>query len=84
MSDALLTVEGLTKTYGDKVLFEDISFGIVAGQKSALIARNGSGKSTLLDIITTAAGLPGRGTLQDSGKAPRQRTSGHSTSASKR
>ena len=68
MSDALLTVEGLTKTYGDKVLFEDISFGIVAGQKSALIARNGSGKGTLLDIITTAAGLPGRGTLQDSGK----------------
>ena len=56
MADALLTVEDLTKSFGDKLLFEDISFGINAGQKSALIARNGYGKSTLLNIIMTAAG----------------------------
>lgn len=61
MSDALLTVENLTKSYGDKLLFEDISFGINAGQKMALIARNGYGKSTLLDILTGKV-------LQDSGR----------------
>ena len=68
MADALLTVEELTKSFGDKLLFEDISFGINAGQKSALIARNGYGKSTLLNIIMTAAGQRGYNTLQDSGK----------------
>ena len=61
MADALLSVENLTKSYGDKMLFEDITFGIGAGQKTALIARNGYGKSTLLNIIM------GR-ELQDSGK----------------
>ena len=68
MADALLTVEGLTKSFGDKLLFEDISFGINAGQKSALIARNGYGKSTLLNIIMTSAGQKGYNTLQDAGK----------------
>ncbi len=68
MADALLTVENLTKSFGDKLLFEDISFGINAGQKSALIARNGYGKSTLLNIIMTAAGQRGYNTLQDGGK----------------
>ena len=61
MSDALLTVENLTKSYGEKLLFEDISFGINAGQKTALIARNGYGKSTLLNILTGKV-------LQDDGK----------------
>ena len=46
-----LTVEHLTKSYGEKLLFEDITFGIGKGQKTALIARNGMGKSTLLNII---------------------------------
>ncbi|MBP5190002.1 MAG: ABC-F family ATP-binding cassette domain-containing protein [Bacteroidales bacterium] len=61
MADALLTVENLTKSFGDKLLFEDISFGINAGQKTALIARNGYGKSTLLNILTAKE-------LPDSGK----------------
>ena len=61
MSDALLTVENLTKSFGDKLLFDDISFGINAGQKTALIARNGYGKSTLMNILTGK-------TLQDKGK----------------
>lgn len=47
-----LTVENLTKTYGEKLLFEDITFGIDKGQKVALIARNGTGKTTLINIIT--------------------------------
>ncbi len=47
-----LTVENLTKTYGEKLLFENITFGIDKGQKVALIARNGTGKTTLINIIT--------------------------------
>ena len=46
-----LSVEGLTKAYGIKPLFENISFHISEGDKIALIARNGSGKSTLLNIL---------------------------------
>ena len=61
MADALLTVENLTKSFGEKLLFEDISFGINAGQKTALIARNGTGKTSLLNIITGSA-------LADNGK----------------
>ncbi len=47
----LLTVENLTKSFGEKLLFENISFGIEVGQKVALIARNGAGKSTLIRIL---------------------------------
>jgi ATP-binding cassette subfamily F protein uup len=46
-----LTVEKLSKTYGEKLLFQEITFGLEKGQKSALIAKNGTGKSTLLNII---------------------------------
>ena len=46
-----LLVEGLTKSVGSKVLFQDISFAINEGQRIALIARNGIGKSTLLNIL---------------------------------
>ncbi len=52
MSEALLTVENLSKSYGEKVLFKNISFGLLKGQKTALIARNGTGKSSLLNILT--------------------------------
>ena len=47
-----LQVEGLTRRWGDQVLFENISFTIAQGQKVALIAKNGAGKSTLLNTIT--------------------------------
>jgi ATP-binding cassette subfamily F protein uup len=46
-----VSVEGLTKAYGIKPLFEKISFHIEEGDKIALVARNGSGKSTLLRIL---------------------------------
>ena len=46
-----LNINGLTKSFGDLVLFEDITFGITQGQKIGLIAKNGSGKTTLLNII---------------------------------
>ncbi|MCR4965827.1 MAG: ABC-F family ATP-binding cassette domain-containing protein [Bacteroidales bacterium] len=47
-----LTVNNVSKSVGEKLLFQDITFGLEKGQKSALIARNGTGKSTLLNIIT--------------------------------
>lgn len=46
-----LSVESLSKSYGSKVLFDDINFGLNQGQRTALIAKNGAGKSTLLKII---------------------------------
>ena len=46
-----LSVEGLSKSFGIKTLFSDVTFGIEKGDKTALIASNGSGKSTLLKIL---------------------------------
>lgn len=46
-----LLVENLSKSYGEKQLFKNITFGLNRGQKVALIARNGTGKTSLLNII---------------------------------
>lgn len=46
-----LQVDNLSKAYGEKVLFRNISFSIDKGQKVALIARNGTGKSSLMHIL---------------------------------
>ena len=46
-----LSIEGITKSFGERVLFEDITFGIEQGQKAAIVAKNGSGKTTLLNTI---------------------------------
>ena len=46
-----LSVENLSKMYGDKVLFSDLTFGLNKGDKVGLIARNGSGKTTLLKVL---------------------------------
>lgn len=48
---SFLQVDGLTKSFGDLLLFENITFGVAQGQKIGLIAKNGSGKTTLLNII---------------------------------
>ncbi len=57
-----LNVENLSKYYGDKLLFENISFGIDKGQKVALIAKNGTGKTSLLNIIN-GQDIPDNGTV---------------------
>ena len=46
-----VSAENLTKSYGIKVLFENITFHINEGDKIAIVAKNGSGKSTLLKIL---------------------------------
>ena len=46
-----LNIENLTKSYGDRLLFGDITFGVDEGDRIGIVARNGTGKSTLLSII---------------------------------
>ncbi|WP_233890508.1 ABC-F family ATP-binding cassette domain-containing protein, partial [Tenacibaculum piscium] len=46
-----LSVEGIAKVYGEKVLFDDLSFGINKDQKIAFVAKNGSGKTSILNIV---------------------------------
>lgn len=46
-----LSVENLTKTYGERVIFTDLTFGIDQGDKVAIVAKNGTGKSTLLRCL---------------------------------
>jgi len=61
MATSYLQIENLTKSYGDRILFSDITFGVNEGDKIGLIAKNGTGKSTLLNIISGKES-------QDSGK----------------
>ena len=46
-----LQVEGLVKSFGDRVHFEDVTFGVYEGDKIGIVARNGDGKSTFLNIL---------------------------------
>ena len=56
MAIPYLQIDNLTKSFGDLVLFENISFGIAEGQRIGLIAKNGTGKTTLLNIISGKEG----------------------------
>ena len=47
-----LQIENLTKSYGDRMLFDSVTFGVNQGDKIGIIAKNGTGKSTLLNIIS--------------------------------
>lgn len=51
-----LDVQNLTKSFGDLLLFHQISFSVAEGQRIGLIAKNGTGKSTLLSVITGKEG----------------------------
>jgi len=57
-----LSVENVSRSYGERVLFENISFGINQGQKIGFVAKNGFGKTSLLNIITGAE-LPNSGAV---------------------
>ncbi len=46
-----LSVENISKSYGERILFKDVSFGINKDQKIAFIAKNGSGKTTIMNMI---------------------------------
>ena len=48
-----LSADAISKSYGERVLFESLTFGISRGDKIALIANNGTGKSTLLKILAS-------------------------------
>ena len=50
----LLTVENISKSYGELVLFDNLSFGVNKDQKIALIAKNGTGKTSILNILSGA------------------------------
>ena len=50
----LLSIENLTKSYGDRLLFGDVTFVVEEGDKIGIVARNGTGKSTLMSIIAGA------------------------------
>lgn len=47
----LISVEGISKSFGERVLFSELSFGINKDQKIALIAQNGTGKTSILNIL---------------------------------
>lgn len=51
-----MQIDGLTKSFGDLVLFNQIAFGVAEGQRIGLIAKNGTGKTTLLNIIAGKEG----------------------------
>ncbi len=57
-----LSVENIAKSYGERILFESISFGINQGQKIGFVAKNGSGKTSLLNIIS-GIDLPDKGSI---------------------
>ena len=58
-----LQIENISKSYGPKVLFENIAFNINEGDKMALIAPNGAGKTTLYKIVLGLA-APDSGTAR--------------------
>ena len=64
----MLNITKLSKGYGNEILFSDLSFNAVAGERIVLIGANGSGKSTLMDIVAGE-------TVSDSGKVTLKRNS---------
>lgn len=54
-----LSLENVSRSYGDKILFKNVNLSITKGEKIALVAKNGSGKTTLLRVISGAEGTEG-------------------------
>ena len=49
---SLLTVEDLSHSFGDRTLFKNVSFRLLAGERVGIVGANGVGKSTLMNILT--------------------------------
>jgi ATP-binding cassette subfamily F protein 3 len=60
--DVVMTGAGLTKSYGSKILFQDLSFHVRRGDRLAIVGPNGSGKTTLLNVIQGTT-LPDAGSV---------------------
>ena len=73
---SILNVEHLTHGFGDRAIFEDVSFRLLKGEHIGLVGANGEGKSTFMSIVTGKQGRVGK-------KCPR-RLSGSACSAGKR
>lgn len=59
LGNQVIDLEGLTKSFGDKLLFENLDVHIPAGAIVGIVGPNGAGKTTLFKMIVDAAGLPG-------------------------
>lgn len=59
MANPVIDVQNISKRFGDRVLFTDLSFSIAEGQRVGLIAQNGTGKSTLLSMLVGEEGCDG-------------------------
>ncbi|MBO4369984.1 MAG: ABC-F family ATP-binding cassette domain-containing protein [Paludibacteraceae bacterium] len=55
--ETYIQIEGLTKSFGDLILYDNVDFDIAEGQKLAIVAQNGKGKTTLLNIIAGREGV---------------------------
>ena len=62
LGDVVITFDAVTKAFGDKLLFEDLSFAVPPGSIVGVIGPNGAGKTTLLELIT-GHDAPDRGTV---------------------
>ncbi len=67
LGNQVIDAENLTKSFGDKLLFEKLDFHIPAGAVVGIVGPNGAGKTTLFKMIADAAGLAG-GEKPDSGE----------------
>ena len=64
----LLSVQGLTKSFGPRPLFSDLSLDLRAGERIGLVGPNGSGKTTLMNLMTGLV-RPTRGSIKVLGAA---------------
>ncbi|MFV0503212.1 MAG: ABC-F family ATP-binding cassette domain-containing protein [Lachnospirales bacterium] len=59
---SILTIKNISHTFGDRIIFEDVSFRLLKGEHIGLIGANGEGKSTFMNIITNKL-MPDEGTV---------------------